>query len=110
MVESDGNRDLKMVKVGVIAHHHPDNIASLVISALRAMENVEVVELDEKAVFVTEDGVRASIKGLAENFPEAQPYGVDLLSPYGWMGRRGKGEKKRERAMQRRFYGRGNSF
>lgn len=110
MVESGGNGDLKTIKVGVIAHYHPANITSLVISALRAMENVEVVELDDKKVFAEEDAIQTSIKDLVEKFPESSLYGVDLITPYGGMGRRGKGEKKRERAMQRRFYGRGNSF
>ena len=111
MVESDGDGAVKTIKVGVIAHHHPGITASLVVSALKAMENVEVVELGEKDILSTEDGIQTSIKDLMDKFPESSLHcGLELISPYAGMGRRGKGEKKRERAHLRRFYGRRNSF
>lgn len=109
MVAESGD-GVKTIKVGVIAHVHPNSRTALVISALRAMRDVEVVELTEKDVLIVDDGICPKLIDQLKDYPESTLYGNEMISPYAGMGRRGKGEKKRDRAMQRRFYGRGNSF
>lgn len=108
---ADSSDGVKTVKVGVIAHVHSSSRTALIISALRAMENVEVVEMTERDVVLIDEPPRG-LRDILKDYPESELYGAQCLdlSPYGYSGRRGKGEKKRERAMQRRFYGRGNSF
>lgn len=108
----DGTGDgVKTIKVGVIAHHHSGNMHGLIISALRAMRDVEIVELTEQDVLMV-DEPRRGLRDILKDYPESELYNPKCLdlSPYAGMGRRGKGEKKRERALQRRFYGKRNSF
>jgi len=111
-MDTESGDGVKTIKVGVIAHVH-DSMSgrtALIISALRAMQNVEVVELSEKDVLLVEDGVHPKLIDQLKDYPESTRFGNEMISPYAGSGRRGKGERKRERAVQRRFYGKRNSF
>lgn len=122
--DSAVNEKKVAVLVGTIAHVHPATRASLLASLLES----GVVVLNDRDLsadgLVTKEvaekhGLDADLLNAVIQFESARefdspPIGhfemLEDMSPYGYNPKKSKGEKKRERAFNRRFYGKGNTF
>lgn len=103
----DGNKVKDVIIVGTIGHldHGGHMAASLMRILAESHPDINVREATPEML----DELRArDVLGIG--MPALKLRALDDFDVYGRIDRKSKGEKKRERAFNRRFYGRGNSF
>lgn len=99
--ESEHVEDKRIV-VGVIGHISPSTRTTLMASLLQS--NILLIDDPEEiAKWVEAAREQDVLSQVPREILDMSPYGFDIF-------KRSKGEKKRERAHNRRLWGKGNSF